>query len=358
MGQAFDFANNLYEWAEQNGYLAGIDLAPIAERTSVEAIVPEVQAADRRQVEDLLEKKGITAILYDDQNSRVTVLTAGALGPRNSKALPERHAEVEIDWIGSAQIQQNPQPLPAQPPHTKRCYIHNGKVACGSSITAAPVFAAGTMGCLIRDQDGDLCGLTNNHVTGGCNHMQTGMPILAPSPMDATPVGPEPRTLGRHKSLIMLESSNPIVYATQAHDVATFTMLDESIVTSMQGPGHYDTPQRLGNLEAGKRVKKCGRTTEVTRGTVIGAFIKPVPVPYRSDHFNALVYLGGMFGVQGDNGEAFSLGGDSGSLVVSEDGSEALGLIVAGMGESTSVIMPILPLFTDNNWTLVSGHNG
>ena len=356
MGAARDFAVQLQEWAEQNGYLVGYDVAPAAERRPLTVVVPDVEPNDRVAAENLLASKEITAIIYDDDNSAVTVLTAGPLGPRNSKVLPDGHDAIAISWLGSAHIQHNPPPLPAQPPVTQRCYIHNGCIACGSSITAATVFDAGSMGCLLRDSDGELCGLTNNHVTGACNHMLFDMPILSPSPLDASPTGPEPRTIARHKSLVKLDSGNPQAIKPQDYDVAIFRISDPGTVTSMQGPSHYDTPALVSRPVGGMRVKKCGRTTEVTTGTVKGAFLQPIQMPYRSENFNALVYLNNMIGVEGDGGEPFSLGGDSGSLVVSEDGNQAIGLIVGGM-TGISIVMPISSLFSDMNWTIESGHN-
>ena len=48
---------------------------------------------------------------------------------------------------------------------------------CGSSISAADRAATGAMGCLVQ-KDGDIYGLTNNHVTGNYSHTVPGMPTL------------------------------------------------------------------------------------------------------------------------------------------------------------------------------------
>ena len=65
------------------------------------------------------------------------------------------------------------------------------------------------MGCLVLTEDKKLCGLTNNHVTGDCNHTEANMHILVPSPMDAMVNGPPPTAVGRHLRLIPLQSGNP-----------------------------------------------------------------------------------------------------------------------------------------------------
>lgn len=355
MPAAKDVANAIQRWADKNGFLAGFDPAPVAERATLHSVIPTVSLEDSPKADSLLERTEITAILVDEDTPSVSILTAGHLGPRNSKVLPNAIDDVNLRWIGSAAIHQNPMPLPTQPTVSRRCYIHNGRIACGSSVTAATIFHAGTLGCLVRDGDGDLCGLTNNHVTGGCNHMLANMPILSPSPLDATPTGPEPRTIGRHKALVPLDSGNPQTVQPQKYDSAIFKIENEDLVSSIQGT-HYDTPTAIGQPTGGKAVKKVGRTTEVTTGVIHGHYLTPIAVPYRSPYFNATVYLDGMIGVAGDGGNPFSEGGDSGALVVTADEQEAIGLIVGGMG-NMSIVMPIGPVCQEMGLTLVGLHN-
>lgn len=353
---ARQLANHIHDWAYQNGYTVGVEAVPLTERTSIRAAVPEVAPTDTLAAEHLIERVEITGILVDEENEKVTVLTAGRLGPRNSKVLPVESGGVDIEWIGLAHAQQNPPPLPKQAASTLHCYVHGNRIACGSSISPATIFNAGTMGCLVMDQDGDLCGLTNNHVAGGCNHMQLGMPILSPAACDAKPAGPPPLAIGRHKSLIALQSGDPQAVRLQRFDAAAFKIEDANAVTSMQGPGNYDTPGTVGAPTGGRRVKKIGRTTELTSGTISGPFLKPIPIPYHSPNFNAVVYLTDVIGVKGDNGEPFCEGGDSGALVVSEDEQEAIGMIVGCMGQ-LAIVMPFGPLAATMRLRLVSGHN-
>jgi hypothetical protein len=153
-----------------------------------------------------------------------------------------------------------------------------------------------------------------------------------------------------------LESGNPQTVSPQEYDAATFKISNPDLVSSMQGPGHYDTPVTAAHRLNGRRMKKVGRSSGLTVGTCKGAFQHDVAVPYRSDHFNATVYLRDMVGVIGDDGAPFSEGGDSGSLVVTEDGSEAVGLVVGGMGP-TSIVMPILPLLATMGLEIVGSHH-
>lgn len=355
MGAAADFAKALHDWAQVNGYWTGFDSTPPQGRASLSSVLPRPAEEDDAKAEALLGRVEMTGILVNDDAATVTVLTSGHLGPRNSKPLPKAAGDVKIEWIGSAQIQAIPTPLPPLSAVKTRCYLHNGRIACGSSITAATIFSAGTMGCLVQDANGDLCGLSNNHVTGGCNHMEIGMPVLSPAPVDATSNGPEPRTIGRHKALIPLDSGNPATVKPQEFDVATFKITDPNGVTSIQGQGAYDTPTVAAHQLGGRRVKKIGRSSGLTTGVVKGGFGHLLPMPYHSPNFNATVYLKDMVGIAGDGGVQFSEPGDSGSLVVTEDGQEAVGLVVGSMGP-ISIVMPILPVLHKMGLTLVGAH--
>jgi len=62
--------------------------------------------------------------------------------------------------------------------------------------------------------------------------------------------------------------------------------------------------------------------------------------------------------VRSDNGDPFALGGDSGSLIVSEDASSAIGLFFAGNNKGDyGIFAPIEDVLSAfGNLELVSGH--
>ncbi|URD34612.1 S1 family peptidase [Methylobacterium tardum] len=187
--------------------------------------------------------------------------------------------------------------------------------------------------------------------------MEDGMPILSPAPFDASPdrTHPVPETLGRHSRSIPILSGDPRIIPAQLHDAAIFEVVNPDRVTSMQGDGTYDTPAQIMVPTAGVRVMKVGRTTGLTRGTVRGVQSAPVPIPYNADRFKALVYIGGGLAIVGDGGQQFSQPGDSGSLVVTEDGQFAVGLIAAG-SSSFSICLPLEPTLNELGVSLVSSH--
>ena len=112
--------------------------------------------------------------------------------------------------------------------------------------------------------------LSNNHVFAACNHVPVGQPILSPSPMDARTDMPAPRQLCRHADIVELRSDTPPLVPLSLCDAAIATVPDEQIVSSWQGGNNdgYDTPSQALTPFAGQRVKKVGRTTGLTTGTV------------------------------------------------------------------------------------------
>jgi len=342
MASAKDVAETIFQWASENGYMLGSAGKALGDRDPIQEAIPEVEAPEDEKLERSLDRAGITGIAFDNPGKVVTVLTKGKLPARLQKRIPGVTQGVSLHWIGTAVVQQNPPPIPPSPPSTSRCYVHKKRIACGSSVTAANEWGAGSLGCLLKNGNGDLFGLSNNHVTGGCNHTLVDMPILSPAPFDASPQGPAPLAIGRHAESITLQSGNPAVVPPQQFDAAVFSIVDTDAITSMQGNGLFDTPSTAGHLAGGARVKKVGRTTGLTTGTVVGQSVTAMPVPYKHSRFSALVYFQPVWVVRGDSGR-FSDGGDSGSLVVSDDGNEALGLVFAGM-ESVSLVLPLEPL--------------
>ncbi|MBP2497792.1 hypothetical protein ABID82_003997 [Methylobacterium sp. PvP062] len=358
MADAANIGLAFYEWAKSNGFLVNDDFDSPGSRKPLSAVFPPKPETEIPDGSDqLLGRLMVTAVFHDEPSKTVTICTKGAIPATRARGLPPLIEGVSVHWIGSAQLQSNPPPAPPQPPTTKRSYRHKDRIACGSSIHPASIHGAGSLGCLVQDGAGTLFGLSNNHVTGGCNHMEDGMPILSPAPFDASPdrSHPVPETLGRHTRSIPILSGDPRIIPAQLHDAAIFEVVNPDRVTSMHGDGAYDTPTQIMMPIAGVRVMKVGRTTGLTRGQVIGVLSAPVPIPYNADRFKALVYIGGALAIMGDGGQPFSQAGDSGSLVVTEDGQHAVGLIAAGTS-NLSFCMPLEQTLKTLGVNLVSGH--
>lgn len=141
-------------------------------------------------------------------------------------------------------------------------------------------------------------------------------------------------------------------------DAAVASVPDESMVSSWQGDDFsgYDTPVNTVPLTTGLRVKKFGRTTGITYGTV-EILTSILELRYRYSNFAALVWFTGLGVVWADAGEEFALPGDSGSLVVTEGGDAAVGLLfAAGPQWDYAWIAPIDTVLNELSLTLVGNH--
>lgn len=109
-------------------------------------------------------------------------------------------------------------------------------------------------------------------------------------------------------------------------------------------------------LTAGMRVKKWGRSSELTIGVVDYKIQMPMSISFSGQHLSGILYVKNIWAVRGDGEEAFSTGGDSGSLVVTENHSHAVGLVFAG-NDKISYVLPIQAVLDAFDVQLVSGIN-
>jgi hypothetical protein len=223
-------------------------------------------------------------------------------------------------------------------------YLHNGRISCGSSIGMGGGLAAGTLGALVR-VNGELFGLSNNHVIGRCSYAEGGHPILAPGNIDINPnFLLHPFSVGVYECSAPLVTGSPATVDVNGNlDASLMRIVDETKVSAMQGNA-YRTPAQVAPLADGMQVKKVGRTTGHTTGVVAGkvAGYQAVgyTVPELQLQFHA--FFNEAWIVEGTDG-SFSEPGDSGSLVVAtfENGEEAaVGLVFAG-GQNISFVVPL-----------------
>jgi hypothetical protein len=358
-----EVAESILAWAREHGALANELAVPRLEPGIDTKIFPRtVLGVDTEEpalkAERTLERVKVVGVAVDEARDRAVVLTKNQISAVAQKVLPDSIAGVRVTYIGQAPIEPNPPVIPqSSVGAAPRCFLHGARLACGSSLSAASVWGAGTFGALVELADGTLCGLTNNHVTGGCNHTQLGMHVLCPAPFDADPTHPPPIAIGRHHSFIQLISGDPGQVTLQELDVALFELTRPDIVSSAQGNSFYDTPTQTVAPTGGLKVKKVGRSTGLTHGEVIGQFTTPLGIPYESERFRSMVYFQNAWAIQTLTGDPFSLQGDSGSLVVTEDGTKAVGLIFAGTGGGdVSFIIPIDAVLATLGAKLVGGH--
>lgn len=230
-------------------------------------------------------------------------------------------------------------------------------VCCGSSCAPARENHAGTFGALVR-LNGSMYVLSNNHVIASCNHVEPGISILSPANGDSRPGFP-PLEIARLEFIQVIQSGHPVFIAPNSIDLALAKVMDESKVSSWQGDSinGFDTPATVVRPFTGLKVKKFGRTTGYTEGTLHSVMLR-IAIPYEAPLFSGLVFFDDVWVVIPDGVSHFSLPGDSGSIVVAADDSGVVGLNFAGNpGSGLGFMIPfdrVVSAFP--GLTLVSGH--
>ena len=172
---------------------------------------------------------------------------------------------------------------------------------------------AGTLGCVVSDR-GDRLILSNNHVLANENRGAEGDPILQPGRFDGGK--PEKDTLARLETYVALDPEEANLV-----DCALARPYDPADVTEdVLGIGRLRGSREP---ELDERVRKSGRTTRLTGGTVVDA-----GATLRVGYATGTYLFRDQMIVVGERG-AFSAGGDSGSAIVGADG-KAVGLLFAG----------------------------
>lgn len=176
---------------------------------------------------------------------------------------------------------------------------------------------AGTLGCLVS-RNRALYILSNNHVLANSNDANTGDPITQPGPYDGGKVPDD--------VIAKLSRFVPIKFNGQANQVdcaiaQTSTRLVSKLNKCIGKIGRQSMPCELDLL-----VKKCGRTTQFTKGRIIDCNAT-VRVGYGT---SGVALFQDQFIVESLTSSPFSAGGDSGSLIVSDEGNNPVGLLFAG----------------------------
>lgn len=204
-----------------------------------------------------------------------------------------------------------------------------------------PSITAGTMGALVRNAASQLFALSNNHVLANQNTAVIGDAMLQPGPFDGGTAGDQIGTLAAFKPIDFSGGTNTmdaaIAAITNAADVSNSTPTDDgygvpnpAIFGDGNGDGIFD--DKTATL--GLFVQKYGRTTKLTKGAVTGINAR-VEVCYE-----VLIIFCIKSAVFVDQlmieSAGFSGGGDSGSLIVTDDANKhPVALLFAGSETST-----------------------
>jgi hypothetical protein len=208
--------------------------------------------------------------------------------------------------------------------------------------TGHPNISAGTIACRVKDVHGNVYALTNNHVYADGNNASIGDNVLQPGSYDG---GVNPGD-----AIGTLADFEPIVFSRKAKneiDAAIALSSTDDLGTGTPSGG-YGTPNAdIVGAVLGQPVQKFGRTTGLTKGEITGinATVKVSYGPGQTAKFVDQIIIGPG---------GFSAGGDSGSLIVTDDGNNnPVGLLFAG--SSTITIGNRIDLVLDRFGVTVDG---
>jgi len=204
-----------------------------------------------------------------------------------------------------------------------------------------PLITAGTIGARVRDALGRVYILSNNHVLANSNNATIGDPEYQPGPFDGGTAADQIATLTDFQQIsFATNGANTIdaAIAMSSTDLLDNTvpvdegygMPNSAIWGDADGDGFFDNRDAL----LGLNVQKYGRTTHETHGTITGVNAT-VDVCYAVSGFTCTKvarYVDQLIISPG----TFSGGGDSGSLIVTDDANlNPVALLFAGSSSVT-----------------------
>jgi len=202
-----------------------------------------------------------------------------------------------------------------------------------------PLITAGSIGARVVNSVGSVFVLSNNHVLANSNDASLGDAALQPGPYDGGTASDQIGTLYAFKPIDFSGANNTFDAAIALSSTANlgnatpddgYGTPSAAIFGDANGDGLFDNKSALLNLN----VQKFGRTTKLTHGHITG-INATIDVCYevvfifcvKSAHFVDQLVIGQA---------GFSGGGDSGSLIVSDDaGKNPVALLFAGSDTET-----------------------
>lgn len=203
-----------------------------------------------------------------------------------------------------------------------------------------PAITAGTIGARVRDALGRVYILSNNHVLANSNGASIGDAAYQPGPFDGGTAADQIATLSDFQSIAFNGTNNTMDAAIALSSVAVldnavpsddgYGMPSSTIYGDANGDGLFDDRNAL----LGLNVQKYGRTTRLTRGQITGVNATVVVCYAVSDFVctKSARFVDQLL----ISPAGFSNGGDSGSLIVTDDGNlNPVGLLFAGSSTIT-----------------------
>src|SRR3989454_8366259 len=224
-----------------------------------------------------------------------------------------------------------------------------------------PAITAGSIGARVVDGSGNVYVLSNNHVLANSNDASIGDAALQPGPYDrGTAPADEIGTLAAFNTIDFSGGDNTIdaaIARSTTSDLGNATPTDDgygapsaTIFGDANGDHVFDDEAAL----LGLNVQKYGRTTKLTHGQITG-INATVTVCYEV-FFGFCIKSARFVDQLVIEPGTFSGGGDSGSLIVTDDGNKnPVALLFAG--SSTQTIANRIDLVLSHFGVAVDGGN-
>ena len=189
----------------------------------------------------------------------------------------------------------------------------------GASV-GHPAITAGTLGVFVVLEDGATAMLSNNHVLANENLAKIGDPILQPGPLDGGTTSDQVARLSAFARLSRRRRNSIDAAVAKIEDGARLNYRNIPGIGRLAGQGELP--------EIGDVVRKTGRTTGTRDGRVTAIELDNLVVGYDIGD----IIFDGQIEIEGTGSQAFSDGGDSGSLIVDRD-RLAVALLFAGSNQ-------------------------
>jgi len=252
------------------------------------------------EMKKLLLQKGITGV--SDPNGKVRIYCETR---EDAEKLLMEMPEVKV-----AGISYEVEPIVSGRFFALQSRTEKWRTAPGGVSIGHPLVTGGTLGAVLYDNTGRKVILSNNHILAASNQGKIGDKILQPAKYDG---GTDADAIATLYKFVELKQDGNLVDAALA-----LPLSDNLVSEDILGIG---TPTGFGTAVEGMHVKKSGRTTGVTEGTVFDtkATIKVYGYPWGYSTFEDQIIIT----------PAMMDGGDSGCVIL-DDSNRIVGLGFAG----------------------------
>jgi hypothetical protein len=276
-----------------------MDVAPVAVRAS-----PNIIAVQNRHTPELMRRDGIigTGIRATGAGESIVVYAVSPGHAANAR-VPSRLEGYDVAVVVTGRIDAG-----RASPTTK------ARPAPSGFSVGHPDITAGTIGAKVKDGSGNVYILSNNHVIANSNNASIGDATLQPGPYDGGTAADQIGTLADFETIVMGGTANTMDAAIALVNGAD--LLGRTPDDAYGAPG---TSIQTNLLNVG--VQKYGRTTGHTTGTVTETNVT-VSVCYVPRGMFSCAEAATFTGQIGISPGSFSAGGDSGSLIVTNNSNK------------------------------------